>query len=554
MYVFCLLALYGNDYLPSVLGSKSGRQWSTVEPGIITNDVYDLSLPDAGLTEYSSAIEKRVDAFNLLFDDQIIETMVAETNRKATATISSNLWTPTDAHEIRAFLGVLTIAGALNVQKRDSTNHWNLHCVLRQPIFAMAISKNRFDSIRRFIRYENFNTRRQRQVITVPNPNNPDESIQVLDRIVHIRDIFERFVQNCKKAYYPNKCVTVDEQLLGYRGKCKFKVYMASKPDKYGIKIWALCDSENFYVYNLKIYTGKIGGISEKNQAQHVVEELIEDLHPGHRITCDNFFTSLNLAESLTEKRFTLLGTIRRNKPDIPDELLATRNREVFSSLFAYNENNILVSYMAKKNLPVLLLTTEKISSSTDFNRRTLNRDGQYLPPRNIRGTYDTVEDAENMEEREDVNNIQRGFRRIEDANGPIADKSKKFKPFIILEYNRTKGGVDTMDQLIKQYPPFFKTRRWPFRVMQNMLSIAGINAYKLYSIKYNLHRKQEERWNFLINLSLELIRANAIRRQTTKQVSPYIREQIRELYNLEETAMQIEYEDNENCIAKKRR
>lgn len=62
------------------------------------------------------------------------------------------------------------------------------------------------------------------------------------------------------KLYYPAKNVTVDEQLVAFRGRCPFKQYIPSKPAKYGIKIWTLCDSKTSYVWKLQIYIGKDPG------------------------------------------------------------------------------------------------------------------------------------------------------------------------------------------------------------------------------------------------------------------------------------------------------
>ena len=78
---------------------------------------------------------------------------------------------------------------------------------------------------------------------------------------------------NFQKSYVPNLDLTIDEQLVTFRGRCRFKMYIPSKPGSYGIKIWAMCDSPNSYLYNAKIYAGKIGEISEKNQGENIVKE-----------------------------------------------------------------------------------------------------------------------------------------------------------------------------------------------------------------------------------------------------------------------------------------
>jgi hypothetical protein len=36
---------------------------------------------------------------------------------------------------------------------------------------------------------------------------------------------------------------TIDEQMVGFRGRCGFYMHMPKKPAKYGIKIYALMDA-----------------------------------------------------------------------------------------------------------------------------------------------------------------------------------------------------------------------------------------------------------------------------------------------------------------------
>ncbi|CAB0033686.1 unnamed protein product, partial [Trichogramma brassicae] len=47
---------------------------------------------------------------------------------------------------------------------------------------------------------------------------------------------------------------TVDEQLLNFRGRCLFRVYMKDKPDKYGLKIISLNDSKTAYMIDAVPY------------------------------------------------------------------------------------------------------------------------------------------------------------------------------------------------------------------------------------------------------------------------------------------------------------
>ena len=47
--------------------------------------------------------------------------------------------------------------------------------------------------------------------------------------------------------------MTIDEKLEAFRGRCGFKQYIPSKPNKYAIKIYALVDTKVLYTYNLGI-------------------------------------------------------------------------------------------------------------------------------------------------------------------------------------------------------------------------------------------------------------------------------------------------------------
>ena len=73
--------------------------------------------------------------------------------------------------------------------------------------------------------------------------------------------------------------MTVEEQLVCFRGRCPFKQYVPSKPDKYGIKIWTICDYSCSYTWEMQLYIGKDAAwVRETNQGKRVVLDLIEDI------------------------------------------------------------------------------------------------------------------------------------------------------------------------------------------------------------------------------------------------------------------------------------
>jgi len=233
----------------------------------------------------------------------------------------------------------------------------------------------------------------------------------------------------CSGQYDPYELYYVILILLGYIILLAFKQYIPSKPAKYGIKIWTLCDSKTSYFLKGQIYTGKeTGAKPEKMQGMRVVADLTNALI-GQNITIDNFFTSYNLGQLLIQRKLTMLGTVRKNKPELP---LFT-NTEVHSTSFYFTGDTAVLNYVPKKYKSVVLMSTLHPEKAISF------RD----------------------------------------------DK----KPQMILDYNATKGAVDTLDQLVATYSCKRKSNRWPMIIFYNIIDISAYNAFILWT-------SVDEKWN----------------------------------------------------------
>ena len=57
--------------------------------------------------------------------------------------------------------------------------------------------------------------------------------------------------------YTPTQSLSIDESMVGFKGRLAFLQYMLKKPQKWGMKAWVLADGANGYVWNWKLYTGK---------------------------------------------------------------------------------------------------------------------------------------------------------------------------------------------------------------------------------------------------------------------------------------------------------
>ena len=244
------------------------------------------------------------------------------------------------------------------------------------------------------------------------------------DKLAAFRDIWLVFTSQLSKYFIPGSDICVDEQLVAFRGRCNFRQYIPSKPAKYGIKIWWCCDSSTSYPLSADIYLGRqINAEREIGQGARVVKVLTEPWRKsGRNVVADNFFSSVELAEELLSDGMTFVGTLRSNKPHVPELMKANRKREEHSSLFGYHDQLTLVSYVPKPGKAVLVLSTLHHDSS---------------------------------------------------INGPV-----KKKPEIIHHYNANKSGVDNMDHLATMHTSRRKINRWPMCLFFNMLDVRGIAAF----------------------------------------------------------------------------
>ncbi|KAJ8001203.1 hypothetical protein DPEC_G00191130 [Dallia pectoralis] len=237
---------------------------------------------------------------------------------------------------------------------------------------------------------------------------------------------------------------------------------MPSKPARYGIKAWVCCDARSSYAWKMQVYTGKTRDGPERNLGARVVFDLTKGLPRDHTVTCDNFFTSYELAQRLLADRgLALVGTVRKNKPELPPALLATKTRRVLSSAFAFTPIATLVSYLARRNRNVLLLSTLH-------------------------------------------------------ADARLSDRADR-KPALILDYNRNKGGVDNLDKVIGTYSCRRMTARWPLAVFHNILDVSSYNAFVIWREVHPdwMPGKRNKRRVFLELLGKALVRPLIERRVT---------------------------------------
>ena len=215
--------------------------------------------------------------------------------------------------ELESFIG-LQIARRVLVEKNTPVKQlWSKKW--GQLIFRNTMSRDRCQKIMKHLRFDYFFSRRQRRET---------------DKVCLISEEWNCFIENCKKCYVPNFDLTIDEQLFPCKTRCPLIQYMANKPDKFGIKFWLLTDAQSKYLCNGKPYLGRDPSRSRCSDLPGVVcLTLLQPYYKkGYNVTTDNYFTSLKLAEELKQIKTTILGTIRKQRREVPSTELIMKDKE----------------------------------------------------------------------------------------------------------------------------------------------------------------------------------------------------------------------------------
>ncbi|XP_035272145.1 piggyBac transposable element-derived protein 4-like [Anguilla anguilla] len=364
---------------------------------------------------------------DILMWGQIVKYTVAEAHRNG-----AENW-DLSVDELKAFVGLLYLRGITGGKSMNLEDFWSSD--LGNPFFNETMSRQRFRDIMRYLRFDDKDTRATRLE---------------KDKFAIISEIWSKFVSNSTACYTPGENITVDEQLFPTKARCRFTQYIATKPDKFGIKFWIAADVETKYMLNAFPYLGKDEArpVGER-LADNVVMRLVEPfVGKGRNITSDNFFTSIALANNLHAKKTTLVGTMNKKRREVPPSAKA-QNQERFSTTIWRAGHATLTVYQCKPKKNVCILSTMHKTVSIDTDAKKL--------------------------------------------------------PETIAHYNATKMGVDVLDQMARLYSVKGGSRRWPVAVFYNILDLAAINAHVLYTQCMN---KTISRRRFILELAKEL-RAN---------------------------------------------
>lgn len=385
---------------------------------------------------------KPTDFFKLFFSDELIEKIVEETNNYARNKIAKKIlskrstwhtWVDVTVEEITAFLGVILNMGTITVSNLQE--YWSRNFNSKIPFFGSIFRRERFMQIYWMLHL---------------NKNNPNDQ-RLRARTQKVSHYLELLDKKFKEHFIPSREISVDESVVGFKGKICFLTYNPKKPTKWGIRIYVLADANTGYVYSILPYYGSLTSEDLPRPdlliSTRIVLKLCQDLldsnpgSKGYHIYTDRYYTSLPLAQELLKLNIHTTGTIQNNRKFIPDSIKKPKFSQ--NNTFACRSENLLLLAWKDKRV-VTILSSWDVSGTQPINRR-------------VRG-----------------GNIQ------------VIDK-----PTVIVNYNKYMGGVDRADSYSASYCFLRKSLKWWRKLFFWGLELCSVNAYLLYKITQHRQNKR---------------------------------------------------------------
>ena len=179
--------------------------------------------------------------FNLLFKDDMWSLIKTQTNLYAQKRIENGelkdtsrlqKWRPVIVDEMKVFLSLVIVMGLTH--KGDVDAYWATDEVIATPFFNKMMAKDRFYAI-------------LSNLHLVDNDHAPED-----DRLNKVRP-FVTMRRETFDIYTPEEHLSFDEGTCPFKGRVKFKVYNPMKPNKFGIKLYQVCEAKSALIFTTQI-------------------------------------------------------------------------------------------------------------------------------------------------------------------------------------------------------------------------------------------------------------------------------------------------------------
>lgn len=386
--------------------------------------------------------------------DSLFDEMVQFTNLYAEQN-ETKKWKPTNKDEIQKFIGLHVWMGNIKIPRIEM--YYSRQLDLK--IFIDSIPLYRFYQLR-----TNFHVMDVQSI-----------SPQCTDKFIRVRPLMNAVRRRCLELPL-EEYLAVDEQMIPCRGKLTsgVKQYVKMKPKiKWGVKNLVLCGKSGL-AYDFICYQGDSTEFDRTVLANFglgatIVIHLANRIeNSGHKLFFDNYFSTFQLFEILTQKQIYAAGTIRLDR-------------------FAKPPFNV-DSDMKKKGRG----SSDQIVSSDGTVACVKWYDNKCVA---LASNYIGIGKTDKAERYDKTKNCKISIDR----------------PQIVQDYNMNMGGVDLLNQMVSYYRIYIRSKKWTLRLISHFIDFAIANSWIEYKMDCERsHIPKKERMDLLafrIQLADELVR-----------------------------------------------
>ncbi|XP_023244129.1 piggyBac transposable element-derived protein 4-like [Centruroides sculpturatus] len=453
-----------DNYIPSTDDSSSSddarsdtaRTWRETDTNVFPAPPPRFPFTGTPGCRFSrNQVTEPLDYFKLFFDDELVNLITSETNRHA---LTRSKTSRKQWHPVsieEMYLFFSIIILQGIINKPNERMYWTTNETLSTPSFQRLMSRNHFWEIKQNL---NFTDNQNYNPRIHPNP-----------KLNKIWPIVENLRSKCSHLYVPERNIVVDESLMLFKGHLSWKQYMPPERSRFGVKFYMLCESSSGYIYNFTIYTGKNTVLNEKYRDMPLTSKIVLSLADsllgkGYCLTTDYFYSSPHLADYLVTVQTDFFGTVRVNRHQVPAEIQNKKLKK--GETVAMQRGKVMIMKWQHKRAVTLLSTVHNpvmVSKKTPAGRIIT-------------------------------------------------------KPQVVVDYNDTMGGVDLLDQHLRDYPVERKRgKKFYIKVFFHLLDICIFNSFVLYKINGG----RMEHLQFKINIIERIIEEYHTETRVTRHGQP---------------------------------
>ena len=190
-----------------------------------------------------------------------------------------------------------------SVKKHSMGDYWVNDSIMNTPFPPPIMSRNMFLNILKF-----FHCCDEDEYIPRGEPG--------YDPLVKMGTVYTEIAQRFSELWTCRKHIAIDEGSIPFKGRVHFKCFNPSKPDKYNLKTFKLCDSSNGCCSQIEMYVGNEGReISDFGKTHDLVCRLaVPFANKGYSLYIDNFYSSPFLFHHLQQWSISATGTFRKRR------------------------------------------------------------------------------------------------------------------------------------------------------------------------------------------------------------------------------------------------